>query len=178
MRLVCSYRERDDTPFPSVETDWVRRAGHGLSASRTIRENPNSNGMGDGGKTDLQREILLTWHQHPNATNKEIARACDCSASYVSQVKNRFDDYDEFEAMMDRQDRELERMFGGDIFAGQRGQASARPMQSHSGNSTESINLAEAWDELPNNPVGHLIRAIILVILLYVLYEVLTILVL
>jgi hypothetical protein len=134
--------------------------------------------MGKGDKTALQREILLTWHRHPDATNKEIAQACDCSASYVSQVKNRFDDYNEFEAMMDRQDRELERMFGGDIFAGQRGQASAQPTNSSPTNSREGVNLAEAWDELPNNPVGHLMRAIILVVLLYVLYEVLTILVL
>jgi hypothetical protein len=134
--------------------------------------------MGNGGKTDLQREILLTWHRHPNATNGEIARACDCSASYVSQVKNRFDDYDEFEAMMDRQDRELERMFGGDIFAGQGEKMSAQPTNSRPVQSGEGVNLAEAWDDLPNNPVGHLVRAIILVVLLYVLYEVLTILVL
>ncbi|WP_256296402.1 hypothetical protein [Haloarchaeobius salinus] len=134
--------------------------------------------MRSGDKTALQREILLTWHRNPNATNKEIAEACDCSASYVSQVKNRFDDYNEFEAMMDRQDRELERMFGGDIFAGQGQQTSARSMNAQPANSAEGVNLAEAWDELPDNPVGHLMRAIILIVLLYVLYEVLTILVL
>jgi len=39
------------------------------------------------------------------------------SSSYVSQTKNRFDDYNnEFEAMMDRQDAELEQMFGENIF--------------------------------------------------------------
>ena len=58
-------------------------------------------------KTDLQRDILLTWYENPNATNKEISEACNCSASYVSQVTNRFDNYDEMEAMMDRQDKEL-----------------------------------------------------------------------
>lgn len=70
------------------------------------------------GKTDLQRETLLTWYDNPNATNREIAEACDCSVSYVSQIKNRFDGYNEFEAMMDRQDRQMEQMFGDGIFAG------------------------------------------------------------
>jgi len=134
--------------------------------------------MGDGDRTRLQREILLTWHRHPNATNREIADACDCSASYVSQVKNRFEDYSEFDAMMDRQDRELERMFGDDILAGQQGGLSAQTPNTRPAGQTEGGSLAEAWDELPNNPVGHLLRAIILVVLLYVLYEVLTILVL
>jgi len=55
--------------------------------------------------------------ESPNATNQEIAGACDCSSSHVSQTKNRFDDYNEFEAMMmDRQDAELEQMFGENIF--------------------------------------------------------------
>ena len=71
--------------------------------------------MSSSDKTELQRDILLTWHDNPGATNKEIAEACDCSASYVSQVKNRFDGYNEMEAMFDREDRELEQMFGNGI---------------------------------------------------------------
>ncbi|MDS0220864.1 hypothetical protein NDI54_05785 [Haloarcula sp. S1AR25-5A] len=72
--------------------------------------------MSNDAKTDLQRQILLTWYENPNATNTEISEMCDCSASYVSQVKNRFDNYNEMEYMMDRQDEELEVMFGSDIF--------------------------------------------------------------
>lgn len=122
--------------------------------------------MGRDGKTDLQRDILLTWYDHPGATNKEIAEACDCSASYVSQIKNRFDDYNQFEAMMDRQDREMEQMFGDDIFAA--GGSMAAP---------QGVNLPEAWEETPNNPAGLVIKGIILLVLLYVFWEIVQVLV-
>ena len=117
--------------------------------------------MGNGGKTDLQREILLTWYENPGATNKEIADACDCSASYVSEIKNRFDGYDHFEAMMDREDRQMEAMFGDDIFG-----SGAAP----TGGS--GANLAEAWEETPNNAAGLVIKAIVLLVLLYVFFEI------
>ncbi|MXR42508.1 MarR family transcriptional regulator [Halobaculum sp. WSA2] len=129
------------------------------------------------GKTDLQREILLTWHEHPNATNAEIAEACDCSASYVSQVKNRFDGYDEMEAMFDRQDRELEQMFGDGILDG-----SSQSVGGTSSPSASSLNgepgIAEMYEDLPDNAAGNLIRVMILLVLLYVLYEIVMALVL
>jgi len=99
--------------------------------------------MGNSSKTDLQRDILLTWWESPNATNQEIAGACDCSSSYVSQTKNRFDDYNEFEAMMDRQDAELEQMFGENIFENS-GTTSATV-------ESEGPGIAEQWNEIPNN---------------------------
>jgi hypothetical protein len=117
--------------------------------------------MSSGGKTELQREILLTWYDNPNATNKEIAKVCDCSASYVSEVKNRFNDYDHLEVVMDREDKQIEEMFGEDIFA---------PAAASSGRS--SANFAELWEETPNNTAGLLIKAIILLVLLYVVFEV------
>ena len=119
--------------------------------------------MSSDGKTKLQRDILLTWHRYPNATNTEIAKKCDCSPSYVSQVKNRFDDYHELDAMMDRQDRELERMFGEGIFASQGSVASQQGGM---------LSLAETWDELPDNPVGYVTKGIVLLILLYVFYHI------
>lgn len=114
------------------------------------------------GKTDLQRRILLTWYDNPGATRKEIADACDCSASYVSQVLNRFDNYDEFAAMMDRQDAQLERMFGDDVFA----------RSPNVNTAIEGPGLAETYDELPDNPVGNLLRLLILLVVLFVFYEV------
>ena len=131
--------------------------------------------MSKGEKTDLQRQILLTWYENPNATNQQIADACDCSSSYVSQIKNRFDGYDEMEYMFDSQDAELERMFGGDIFSGQ-----SQPVANGGvdmGQPSEGKSIGEMYEELPNNMAGNLMRAIILLILLYVLYEVATILV-
>ncbi|MFC6767321.1 winged helix-turn-helix domain-containing protein [Natrinema zhouii] len=117
-------------------------------------------------KTDLQRDILLTWYENPNATNKEIAKACDCSASYVSQVTNRFEDYNEMEAMMDRQDKEMERMFGGDIF---------QSMPSSNGQyrigASSGPSLVEIYTEQPDNLIGYLVRAAILLFLLYIFYE-------
>ena len=120
--------------------------------------------MSNSSKTDLQREILLTWRNNPNATNKAIADACDCSASYVSQIKNRFNSYDEFDAMMDRQDAEIEQMFGDDIFgAEQSTSAVAAP---------DGPGIAEQWDEIPNNAAGLFIKLIILMVLGYVAFQV------
>ena len=113
-------------------------------------------------KTELQRDILLTWYKNPNATNKDIADACNCSSSYVSTVKNRFDDYNEFEAMMDQQDKEMEQMFGEGIF-GQN--------QAASGNQSNQPGLAQQWEQIPNNPPGLIIKAVVLVALLYAAYQ-------
>jgi hypothetical protein len=119
--------------------------------------------MSSDSKTNLQRDILITWYDNPNATNKEIAEACDCSASYVSEVKNRFDGYNEMEAMFDREDRELERMFGDGVLG------------ASSNNTTPSGDqkgLAETYDDLPDNAVGTIVRVVILLVLVYVVYEV------
>ncbi|VTT87167.1 hypothetical protein DM2_3205 [Halorubrum sp. DM2] len=124
--------------------------------------------MGNSSKTDLQRDILLTWRDNPNATNQEIAEACDCSASYVSQIKNRFDNYNEFDAMMDRQDAELEQMFGEDIF----GNSGTTPPAVE----PEGPGIAEQWDEIPNNIPGLLIKLIIVMVLGYAAVQVGTIL--
>ena len=120
--------------------------------------------MGNGSKTDLQREILLTWRENPNATNQEIADACDCSSSYVSQVKNRFDDYNEFDAMMDRQDAELEQMFGDDIFE----DTGTRPAAT----APEGPGIAEQWEEIPNNVPGLIIKLIVVMVLGYAAVQV------
>ncbi|WP_144924722.1 MarR family transcriptional regulator [Halorubrum salsamenti] len=120
--------------------------------------------MGNGSKTGLQRDILLTWWENPNATNQEIADACDCSASYVSQIKNRFDDYNELDAMMDRQDSELERMFGEGIF-GNNGTTPAAV-------ETEGPGIAEQWNEIPNNIPGLLIKLIVVMVLGYAAIQV------
>lgn len=123
--------------------------------------------MSSNEKTELQREILLTWYNNPNATNKEISEACDCSASYVSTVKNRFDNYNEMEAMMDRQDKQMEQMFGDGVFD--------TPIQS--GNQqgiTNQQGIAEQYEELPNNLAGYIMRAIIIVVLAYAGFEILT----
>lgn len=131
--------------------------------------------MSSSGKTDLQRDILITWYENPNATNKEIAESCDCSASYVSEVKNRFDDYGEMEAMFDREDRELEQMFGeGILNGGSNSMGGARRSQ----NTGQSQGLAETYEDLPDNLMGNIGRVIILAVMLFVLYQVVTILLL
>lgn len=117
-------------------------------------------------KTDLQRDILLTWYENPNATNKEIAEACDCSASYVSQVTNRFEDYNEMEAMMDRQDKEMERMFGDDIF-----QSMPSGNGQHRTGDANGPSLVEIYTEQPDNLIGYLVCAVIILFLLYIFYE-------
>jgi len=60
-----------------------------------------------------------------------------------ARPKNRFDDYNEFEAMMDRQDAELEQMFGENIFENS-GTTSATV-------ESEGPGIAEQWNEIPNN---------------------------
>jgi len=132
--------------------------------------------MPSGEKTDLQRDIVLTWYENPNATNKEIADACDCSSSYVSQIKSRFDDYNQMEYMMDRQDEQMEQMFGDGIFAESAPASGATGLDA--GRPADGPGLAEMYEELPNNLAGNLIRVLILLILLYVVYEVATILIL
>lgn len=62
--------------------------------------------MGD--KTDLKRDILLELQDDPDATNTEIADAVGCSASYVSQVKNEFDDYNALDAAQDDVDKRFD----------------------------------------------------------------------
>ncbi|OLZ39085.1 hypothetical protein A6E15_19165 [Natrinema saccharevitans] len=124
-------------------------------------------------KTDLQRDILVTWYQNPDATNQEIADACNCSASYVSQITNRFDDYSHMEAMIDQQDREMERMFGDDIFQGM------PPAGGGVGASAQAgPGLADIYSEQPDNLVGYIVRALIVLILLYITYEIAMVLVL
>lgn len=125
------------------------------------------------GKTELQRDILLTWYENPNATNKEIADACDCSASYVSQVTNRFDDYNEMEAMVDRRDKEIERMFGEDIFQNLPSNNAQIGL-----NAPEGPSLIEIYSQQPDNLAGYLVRAGILLFLLFIFYQVAAILVL
>ncbi|WP_324663268.1 hypothetical protein [Haloarcula sediminis] len=132
--------------------------------------------MPSGEKTDLQRDIVLTWYENPNATNKEIADACDCSSSYVSQIKNRFDDYSEMEYMMDRQNEQMEQMFGDGIFGGSAQASGATGLDA--GQPADGPGLAEMYEELPDNLAGNLIRVLILLVLLYVVYEVAMILIL
>lgn len=116
-------------------------------------------------KTELQREILLTWYNNPNATNKEIAEVCDCSASYVSEIKNRFNNYDQFEAMMDRQDRDIEQMFGDDIFdtdSSSTGQVKGGSQQS----------FIEMWQEMPDDATGVIMKGVIVAVFLVVGYQI------
>jgi len=120
--------------------------------------------MGNSSKTDLQRDILLTWWESPNATNQEIAGACDCSSSYVSQTKNRFDDYNEFEAMMDRQDAELEQMFGENIFENS-GTTSATSRVGRARN-------CRAMERDPEQHPGLLIKHIVVMVLGYAAIQV------
>jgi hypothetical protein len=134
-------------------------------------------------KTELQRDILLAWYNNPDATNAEIANMCDCSASYVSQVTNRFDDYNQMEAMMDQQDRELEKMFGEGIFENSRnsnqvGTFPSPGQQTSNLSNTQGEGIADVYEDLPDNAAGYLIRAFILLVLAYVLFETITILIL
>lgn len=63
-------------------------------------------------KTELQRDILIEWYHDEDATNEEIAERLDCSPSYVSEVKNKFEDYDEFQATLDEEERRFEAITG------------------------------------------------------------------
>jgi hypothetical protein len=116
-------------------------------------------------KTELQREILLTWYNNPNATNKEIAEVCDCSASYVSEIKNRFNNYDQFEAMMDRQDRDIEQMFGDDIF-----DTDSPSTGQFKGGSQQSF--VEMWQEMPDDATGVIMKGVIVAVFLVVGYQI------
>ncbi|MFC6865013.1 winged helix-turn-helix domain-containing protein [Halomicroarcula sp. GCM10025817] len=51
--------------------------------------------------TDLQRDILITARNNPRASQKQIADMCGCSSSYVSNVLNRYDSVDAFNAEME-----------------------------------------------------------------------------
>lgn len=63
-----------------------------------------------GEKTELKRDILIALTNNPNATNKQIAESVGCSASYVSQVKQEFDDYTSLDAALDELDKSLDNM--------------------------------------------------------------------
>lgn len=56
-------------------------------------------------KTETVRDILIELQRQPNATNDEIASTVGCSASYVSQVKREFDDYNDVDAAFDEVDK-------------------------------------------------------------------------
>lgn len=62
-------------------------------------------------KTTLKRDILLTAQRNPQASNKEIARTVDCSASYVSQILNEYSDYDDVEAIFDGVQKDADELF-------------------------------------------------------------------
>lgn len=77
------------------------------------------------------------------------------------------------EAMIDRQDREIERMFGDDIFQ------DMPPAGGGVGTSAQAgPGLADIYSEQPDNLAGYIIRALVVLILLYVTYEIAMILVL
>lgn len=50
--------------------------------------------------TELQRCILRQAYQYPRYSQQDIAEYCDCSPSYVSQVLNKYDDIDAFQAQV------------------------------------------------------------------------------
>ena len=58
-------------------------------------------------KTELQRDILVTAYRNPGATQKEIADACDCSASYVSNVLGRHNEWDALDAEIMQMNQQL-----------------------------------------------------------------------
>lgn len=58
-------------------------------------------------KTELQRAILITAYNYPDATQAEIADACDCSSSYVSQVLREYDSQDAMEARIEEMNQAL-----------------------------------------------------------------------
>lgn len=61
-------------------------------------------------KTELKRDILLALQNNPRATNKDIADDVGCSESYVSQVKQEYDDYDDVDALNDAIDRDVDQL--------------------------------------------------------------------
>jgi hypothetical protein len=46
--------------------------------------------------TELQRRIVRTARNNPDASQVEIAEMCDCSDSYVSEVLNSYDSVSDF----------------------------------------------------------------------------------
>ena len=67
-------------------------------------------------------------------------------------------------------------MFGDDIFAGQSQSVTNAGLDGSQ--PSERKGIAEMYEELPNNLAGDLVRVLILLVLLYVLYEVATMLLL
>lgn len=61
-------------------------------------------------KTELKRDILLELQNNPDATNKHIANAVDCSLSYVSTVRNQYDDYTDVDALQDQIQKDLDKL--------------------------------------------------------------------
>ena len=58
-------------------------------------------------KTELQRDILVTAYRNPNATQKQIADVCNCSASYVSNVLGKHDQWDAMDAEIEQMNQQL-----------------------------------------------------------------------
>lgn len=59
------------------------------------------------GKTELQREILITAYDNRQLTQAEIADRVGCSASYVSNVLGRYDGYDAMDARIEQLNSDL-----------------------------------------------------------------------
>ncbi|MGB9930848.1 hypothetical protein [Haloarcula amylolytica] len=51
--------------------------------------------------SELQQKILRTARNNPQASQKEIARICDCSDSYVSSTLNQYNSVSAFNAELD-----------------------------------------------------------------------------
>jgi len=58
-------------------------------------------------KTELQREILITAYNNRQLSQAEIADRVGCSASYVSNVLNRFDSVDAMHAEIEQLNHDL-----------------------------------------------------------------------
>lgn len=41
--------------------------------------------------TDLEEDILVVAHRNPDMTNEEIAEKLDCSASWVTETRNKYE---------------------------------------------------------------------------------------
>lgn len=102
-------------------------------------------------KTELQRAILITAYQNPDATQAEIADACGCSRSYVSEVLRRYDGQDAMEAQIEEWNRSL----GFDSTAGLGGSwdqslgdgFDSRPVQGSQPVTESDADLAAAIEE-------------------------------
>lgn len=58
-------------------------------------------------KTELQRDILITAYNNRRLSQAEIADRVGCSASYVSNVLNRFDNVDAMYAEIEQLNQNL-----------------------------------------------------------------------